>query len=212
MVNYLNGKIYKSSQTDKAYVGSTTKLYLSQRMSEHKADYGRSQRWNKVLASAEIVKYSDCEIILLESFPCNTKDELRAWEEHWKKETINCINKLKCFVTEFEAKEHKKCYYKQHKTELDAKRKDYYKENRSKILECDIAYTKKNKSEIAIHTSALLLCDQCGAVFCCDYRHKHIKMKKHQQVIQLLSSIQLEKFLLCGKITSFRRPKFSTDK
>lgn len=75
MVNYLNGKIYKlaSSQTDKVYVGSTTKLYLSQRMSEHKADYGRSQRRNKVLASAEIVKYSDCEIILLEIQKMNYK-------------------------------------------------------------------------------------------------------------------------------------------
>lgn len=76
---------------------------------------------------------------------------------------------------------------------MDAKRKDYYKENRNKILERDIAYRKKNKSEIAIRTSALLLCDQCGAVFRRDYRHKHIRMKKHQQVIQLLSSIQFGK-------------------
>ena len=39
MVNYDNGKIYKikSNQTNKIYVGSTTKTYLSQRMDQHRS-------------------------------------------------------------------------------------------------------------------------------------------------------------------------------
>jgi hypothetical protein len=43
MVNYQEGKIYKiiSPLTDKIYVGSTTKKYLSERLCRHLCDYKR---------------------------------------------------------------------------------------------------------------------------------------------------------------------------
>ena len=43
MVNYANSKVYKiwSPQGDKIYIGSTTKIYLSQRMDKHRSDYKR---------------------------------------------------------------------------------------------------------------------------------------------------------------------------
>ena len=45
---YQQGKIYKliSSETDKIYIGSTCKKYLSQRLQDHKTDY---KKWKKNL-------------------------------------------------------------------------------------------------------------------------------------------------------------------
>ena len=96
MVNYQNSKIYKivSSQTDKVYIGSTTKTYLSQRMAEHRANYKKySNEKFYYLTSFEIVKYDDAEIILIEAFSCETKDELHARERYWIEYTIKCVNK-----------------------------------------------------------------------------------------------------------------------
>lgn len=78
MINYQNGKIYKivSAQTDKIYVGSTTKKYLSSRMAEHRSLSKKTEK--KQCTSNRITQYSDAKIVLLESYPCNSKDELLA--------------------------------------------------------------------------------------------------------------------------------------
>ena len=97
MVNYNNSKIYKivSSQTDKVYIGSTTKDRLCQRMTGHRASYKSylNKKYHYV-SSFEIVKYDDAEIILIEAFPCKNKDELHKRERYWIENTKDCINKL----------------------------------------------------------------------------------------------------------------------
>ena len=44
-INYKNGKIYKiepvNGEEGEIYIGSTTKEYLSQRMTAHRGDYGK---------------------------------------------------------------------------------------------------------------------------------------------------------------------------
>lgn len=100
MVNYSNGKIYKIVPTngdDICYIGSTTKQYLSQRMDSHRTKYKNWQKNNKIekASSVELFeKYGveNCKIVLIENFPCNTKDELEKREGEYIK-TLNCINK-----------------------------------------------------------------------------------------------------------------------
>jgi hypothetical protein len=101
MVNYSNGKIYKiealNGQEGDIYIGSTTKEYLSQRMDTHRSGYNHWKKTGKkYIASFSIFeKYGieNCNIFLLETINCKTKDELRAKEEIFIK-SFNCVNKV----------------------------------------------------------------------------------------------------------------------
>ena len=79
MTNYNNGKIYKIEclTTGLIYVGSTTKQYLSQRLSHHLYSYKKYQNNNHhYVSSFEILENDNYRIGLLENINCNTKDEL----------------------------------------------------------------------------------------------------------------------------------------
>ena len=95
-MNYSNGKIYKliSNNTKMIYIGSTIrKLHI--RFSEHKSAYKHSNK-NSKYSILKILKLGDCDIILLEKFPCKTKKELHARERYWieklKKICVNIIH------------------------------------------------------------------------------------------------------------------------
>jgi hypothetical protein len=124
MVNYQNSKIYKivSSQTDKVYIGSTTKDRLCQRMIQHRVDY-KSYLNNKknYISSFEIMKYDDTEIILIETFPCESKDKLHARERYWIENIVNCVNKQVPIRTEKEHNEYHQKYYKKKKETINEK-------------------------------------------------------------------------------------------
>jgi hypothetical protein len=82
MNKYQDGKIYKltSKQTDKIYVGSTIRT-LDARMIQHKIQYKCGNSHN--ISSAEILKYDDCIIELIEDSPCDSKTELEKREQHY---------------------------------------------------------------------------------------------------------------------------------
>jgi len=80
MPDYSKSKIYiiKSDQTDKIFVGATTKALCS-RMAQHRKYYQNfvNKLNNKIYESSfDIVQFSDARIQLVESFICNDKDEL----------------------------------------------------------------------------------------------------------------------------------------
>ena len=80
MPEYKNSKIYsiKSEQASKFFIGATTKR-LCQRMAQHKQNYAKYlDKKTDYDCSFDILKYSDAQIQLLESFECNNKDELNA--------------------------------------------------------------------------------------------------------------------------------------
>ena len=88
MPNYKNGKIYKITSQDKLYIGSTTQS-LSQRLGGHKAD-------NKFTTSLyHFVYYPDCQITLIETYPCNSREELLMRQRYHIDQNPNCINKCK---------------------------------------------------------------------------------------------------------------------
>jgi len=96
MTNYDNGKIYKIvvNNTDEEYepyIGSTTKKYLSQRLVQHRSNY--KTRKSKNLGSFKLFdKYGteNCEIILIENYPCKSIDELRSRERYHYDIINNC--------------------------------------------------------------------------------------------------------------------------
>ena len=85
MVNYSNGKIYKIEsmfKQDLIYIDCTTKKYLSQRIDSHRSDYKRWLEKKSIYVYKplyeifEICGVINTQITLIETVPCDTKDEL----------------------------------------------------------------------------------------------------------------------------------------
>lgn len=155
MVNYNNGKIYKiiSNQTDKIYIGSTTKFYLSSRFATHTCHYNSWKNDKKIFLSAfHILKYKDAKIILIENYPCNNKNELNAREQYWIEQNNNiCINKRKAF-TGLNKQEYKKLWYEN---------------NHDAVLEND----KLRKPKLCIY---------CDVKICAKSFKNHERCQKHK--------------------------------
>jgi hypothetical protein len=115
MVNYNLGKIYKlvSHLTDKIYIGSTAEKYLSRRLESHRSDQRKylAGEMNHI-TSYEMLQYPDVAIVLLESYPCATKDELLSRERFWIDNNLNiCVNKVRPKITP----EERRIYLKEYK-------------------------------------------------------------------------------------------------
>ena len=120
MPNYKNGKVYEivCNITGDRYIGSTT-LILSQRLVQN-----RSLK----CSSKVIIERNDYYINLLESCPCENKDELRMCERKWY-DNLDCINQLKPFISDEELKEQ----WKEYRIVNADKIKQYYIENADKL-------------------------------------------------------------------------------
>lgn len=142
MPDYSNSKIYKiwSPKGDKIYIGSTTQLYLSSRMSKHMSDYKRWKQgltW-KVYSFDLFDEYGpeNCFIELLELKPCSVKDELHKLEGEYIQK-MECVNKA---VTGTGRLGSKKLYYQNHKKNINVKQKVYH------TCECGCEYQTSNKA------------------------------------------------------------------
>jgi len=86
MVNYQLGKIYKIVDLDsnKCYVGSTCEPTLARRLTNHVSDYKQYLKGKgSYVSSFKILEMDDYDIVLLETYPCNSKDELHARERYY---------------------------------------------------------------------------------------------------------------------------------
>jgi hypothetical protein len=96
-VNYNLGKVYKivDYTNNNCYIGSTCEPILARRLAGHVSKY-RSYLNGKAnnVTSFEIIKNGNYNILLIEEYPCETKDQLLAREGHYI-ETMDCINKCK---------------------------------------------------------------------------------------------------------------------
>ena len=92
--NKKQGMIYllKSNETDKVYVGSTFKQYLSSRLAAHKYEFRNSVERNHPYSSFELVKYADVWIELYEVLNCENVYELRKRENEVMKMFPTCVN------------------------------------------------------------------------------------------------------------------------
>ena len=135
MPNYKNGKVYEivCNITGDRYIGSTT-LILSQRLAEH-----RSLK----CSSKVIIERNNYYINLIESCPCNNKDELRMCERKWY-DNLECINQVKPFISNEEFKEYQKKYYIKNADKIKEHQKEYNIENADKLKEYHNKYRIEN--------------------------------------------------------------------
>ena len=93
MVNYLESKIYKIVGNGLTYYGSTCEPTLAKRLTKHRGNF---KCYNigtyRYVTSFKIIETGNYDIILIENFPCNSRDELHARERHYI-ENNECVNK-----------------------------------------------------------------------------------------------------------------------
>jgi ribosomal protein S27AE len=173
MVNYANGKIYMISANDAVegdgniYIGSTTKEYLSQRMVCHRRDHVQWKNGNVKVGKINSFDIFDkfgvnhCRIILLETFPCQSKDELTSREAFYIRSTLN-VNKMI-----------------PHRT-----RAEYKADNHEDILQKGIDYYKMNKDSINLKRR------ECETVVCeCGNFVSRLALIKHRRTQKHISSL-----------------------
>jgi hypothetical protein len=159
MVNYSNGKVYKieSHLGDKIYIGSTTKEHLCQRMDTQRHNYDSWKRGTIGLTASYLIfdEYGvkNCQIVLLESYPCNSKDELESRKAFYIK-SMECINKAIPNRTKEEIKEQVKNYDKKYRENNKEKIKQNRVRDKEKIKERDKLYQENNKEKISAQRKA----------------------------------------------------------
>ena len=190
-MDYQNGKIYKieSVKGEKVYIGSTTKKYLSQRMDKHRSNYkdwkkGSDQGKYSSFVLFEEYGLDNCNIILLESCPCNSKDELRSREAHHIRAEKNCVNNV---IPQRTSEE----YYNDKKLIINAKSREYYathQENRHQYLERTKEKRRQQAKERYEKQSETSECP-CGITCTAYYKRKHEKTKTHLEYLSKLNPL-----------------------
>jgi hypothetical protein len=166
-IEYSNGKIYKivCNITGQIYVGSTTTLYLSRRLSQHKKDYSKYLLGtrNAKATSFKVLENGNCNIVLLENVPYSDINELRARERFYI-ETLECVNKNIPSRT------------------LKEWTKTYYHKNKEKILENKKEYRINNKEKLDEKKKEKFTCE-CGGKYTRSGKSHHEKSQKHKKYL-----------------------------
>jgi hypothetical protein len=142
-MDYSNGKIYKliCNVTGLVYIGSTCST-LVKRKCQHLKDF---KRWknNKYhyVTSFRVLENDNFDIVLIEEFPCENKNELHR-QERFHIDSIECVNKLRPTRS-------KKEYGIQYRIDNAERKKEYMKnyrmQNSDKIKTYNKTYYDKKK-------------------------------------------------------------------
>ena len=91
---YKRGNIYKlvCNTTGLCYIGSSTQKTLAKRLGQHKDHYKLWKNEKHHFVTFKILENDNYEMILIEKFSCNSKDELQSRERYWIENT-ECVNK-----------------------------------------------------------------------------------------------------------------------
>jgi hypothetical protein len=209
MPDYSKGKIYRitCNITGLNYIGSTCEPTLAKRLVKHVIDFKRWKNGNYCfVTSFKILENGNYEIVLIENYPCNSRDELHSRERHFI-ETLNCVNKCIPTRTQQEYREENKDkikqyyennkdkireqdkqYYQDNKDKIREKSKQYRDDNKDKIREKEKQYRENNKDKIKERRSKLYHC-QCGQIFCIHDKARHERRKYHQDFINNQQSV-----------------------
>jgi hypothetical protein len=199
MINYNNGKIYKiepicDHEEHEIYIGSTTKQYLSQRMTAHRCNYKKfyEGKYHKITVFDIFDKYGieNCNIFLIENFSCNSKDELHSREGYYIK-LFKCVNRITPGQTQRE-------YYQINKEKIIKYHKEYCENNKEKIAENNKQYQQNNKEILSNYKKEYRFNNKdkikefrnkveicvCGKTYTHDNFKRHTKSKHHQDYLK----------------------------
>jgi alpha-galactosidase/6-phospho-beta-glucosidase family protein len=181
---YNRAKIYRlvCLVTGKQYIGSTTQN-LRKRLHEHKINYKcwKNGKYHYV-TSFQIIENENYDIVLIEEFPCDNKEQLHARERYYI-ETMECVNK---YIPTRTIQQ-----YRQANREKLAKRdKQYRQANQEEIHQYMKEYRQANHEQLKTKASEKIPCE-CGNQISRRHISTHRKTKKH---IDLINSIEAKEF------------------
>jgi len=203
-IDYNNGKIYailkKGVNLEDAdgmvYIGSTVH-YLAMRFGGHISEYVSGDAH---CSSKELFKeygVDNCEIILIENYPCKTKRELETREGQHQR-TIKCVNKViagRDYATfKIECRDiylqQKKASYERTKEYVLAYQKEYTKNNREVVLQRKRVYVAAHKAEKVAYDKERqkikFICE-CGREVSHAHKSEHKQTKIHITLMERLA-------------------------
>ena len=207
--NYANGRIYKiepicEHDENEVYYGSTCQI-LCKRMDGHRRCYKHWLNGSKKYISSFILfeKYGveNCDIYLVELYPCDSKEQLLAREgyniknnkcvnkcvagrtmQRYKEEHRVAINeKAKKYALENKdkIKEYKDEYRRNNKEFIAERSKVYRDNNKDKLIEKSKLYYQNNKEKLKTRLYEKFYCSCCSAYFNKNNKSNHLKSKRH---------------------------------
>lgn len=183
MNKYENSKIYKlvnDEMPGMVYYGSTYNT-LVKRLSKHKTPSNHCR--SKVL-----FEFGKVQIILVEKYPCNDIDELKA-QERFYIENNECLNKVIPGRTDKEYYQdnkdqillYQKEHYQANKEQISLQKKEYYEANKEKIALQHKEYKEANKEKLSKKYDC-----ECGGSYTHNYKATHFKTKTHLKYLDSL--------------------------
>jgi hypothetical protein len=178
------------------YLGSTYEPTLAKRLTKHVGQYRSYVKGTfNYVSSFEILENNDYDIILIEKYPCNDRDELYSRECYFTNQ-IDCVNIYKnqgLFKRLGGKKEYKKEYMKEYqelnkdklieynkeyresnKDNIARNKKEYYNNNKHKIQGKKKDYYNSNKKIINEKHKC-----ECGGKYTYGNKSQHFKSNKH---------------------------------
>ena len=189
-IDYSKGKIYKivCNVTGLIYVGSTCEPNLARRLTGHVADYKRWENGKRnYVTSFKCLENDDYDILLIENYPCNSKDELYARERNLTNQ-VECVNKVKNQGLKIELgnkeynKQKNQKYYEENKEIISEKKKQHYEINKEAIKISHKQYREDNKESILLKKCEKHICE-CGGCYTSTNKARHMTSKKHQKYL-----------------------------
>ena len=160
-MDYKNGKIYQilNNVNDDVYVGSTTQP-LCKRLYKHKADTKR--RDNLIHKLIREIGEDSIYIELIEIYPCNSREELRAREGYYIRER-GTLNNLIAGRTQ----------------------QEWIEDNKEQVKEYKHKYWKKLSMEQEhIRKNEKVMCDTCGCQSTRNNLARHQKSNKCKSFVK----------------------------
>jgi hypothetical protein len=146
MPDYSKSKIYRLEHGEMFYIGSTTLRYLCQRLSLHKKD--SKTRTSKLYTYLKDKNWTEVRMVLIEEFPCETRDALNARETHYIEphlENPYCLNSRVALPTPISLEKQTK--------------KRSLKRSETEVCECGLEIAHGYKSQ---HITRRIHCERMG--------------------------------------------------
>ena len=187
MGDLILGKIYilKSPQTDKIYIGSTTRT-LNDRLIDHRSQYNKfmNNKLKHKSSSIELMKYDDIYIELIKEIQCTKKELLKVEGEEIRRnnKAVNIISYdkifdkskqeyMKKYMLEYRKTDKYKIITKQNSTENSRKARQNYEKT-----EICKQYRRKQKE---MRREIKTVCP-CGGKYSLVHKARHFKSKLHE--------------------------------
>lgn len=198
-IDYSKALVYKLVCKDlnikDLYVGSTTNFNNRKRSHKSCCTNENSRKYNYKVYKyiRENGGWDNFEMILIENFPCCSKQDLHARERYWKEElhaNLNCVVPGRTIKEYYEDNQeillkYQKKYQKKNKEKISKKQKEYREKNRDKIEKYYEEYYEQNKDKILKKQQEKITCE-CGSILSKNHLSRHKRSQKHIKYVNSL--------------------------